>query len=238
MTLQTVFKRREVKYLVSADVRARLEPLLAQHMVADEHGKSTICNVYFDTPLCLLTRRSIEHPQYKEKVRLRSYGTAGQHTPAYLELKKKVDGVVYKRRIQTNAPLAMRFIREGDQRLIGDSQVARELTWTRNYYGDLEPAVYVSYDREAFFAAGDRDFRVTFDQDIRWRSRDVDLTVEPGGEALLPPGMQLMELKCGGAMPLWMAQFLSANGLCCTGFSKVGLAYTRMFERKQTPLCA
>ena len=58
-------------------------------MVPDEHGESTICNIYYDTADYRLIRASLEKPAYKEKLRLRSYGVTEPGGEVFLELKKK-----------------------------------------------------------------------------------------------------------------------------------------------------
>lgn len=70
-------------------------------MNEDVHGESTICNIYFDTKQYDLIRHSITKPFFKEKVRLRSYNTPTQNSKVYLEIKRKYDKVVGKRRIET-----------------------------------------------------------------------------------------------------------------------------------------
>lgn len=70
---KSIFKRHELKYLVSAEQREFIESEFARYMIPDEHGESTICNIYYDTPDFRLIRRSLEKPVYKEKLRLRSY---------------------------------------------------------------------------------------------------------------------------------------------------------------------
>lgn len=96
-----------------------------QYMVADEHGVSTICRLYFDTPDHLLIRRSMEHPVYKEKLRLRSYGTADKDTTVFVELKKKYESVVYKRRIAMSEAEAERYL-SGHEK-VKDTQITREI---------------------------------------------------------------------------------------------------------------
>ena len=97
---QLTFRRTEVKYLLDPAQREELVRLMAQYMAPDEHGPSTVRNVYYDTPTALLARRSAEKPLYKEKIRTRCYGVPCLGDPVFLELKKKCDGVVYKRRVQ------------------------------------------------------------------------------------------------------------------------------------------
>lgn len=87
---KSIFKRHELKYLVSAEQREFIESEFARYMIPDEHGESTICNIYYDTPDFRLIRRSLEKPVYKEKLRLRSYGTASKDEKVFLELKKNI----------------------------------------------------------------------------------------------------------------------------------------------------
>ena len=94
-----IFERHEMKFLLNMRQRRFLESAIQGRMRPDEHGESTICNIYYDTPNYLLVRRSLEGPVYKEKIRMRSYGPACGSDPVFLELKKKYKGVVYKRRI-------------------------------------------------------------------------------------------------------------------------------------------
>ncbi|MBR2682963.1 MAG: hypothetical protein IKE22_06845, partial [Atopobiaceae bacterium] len=50
---------------------------------------------------------------------------------------------------------------------------------------------------------------------------------------ILPDGMVLLEVKCVGAMPLWLTGFLSAERIFKKSFSKYGTAYQmQLAERK------
>lgn len=224
MTSNT-FRRKEIKFLLDSRQRAALDRAMAGHMEADEYGESTICSLYYDTPDSRLIRRSLEKPLYKEKLRLRSYGAAKPDGKVYIELKKKYDGIVYKRRIslperEATAWLAGRVPRPED------SQIAREIDWFMDFYGNLAPAMMMCYDRIAYFCPQDENLRVTLDRNIRWRTDDLTLTAAPRGEQLLRPGQSLLEIKCAGAMPLWLAAVLDRNNIRRTSFSKYGTAYT------------
>ena len=63
---KSIFKRHELKYLVSTEQREFIESEFARYMIPDEHGESTICNIYYDTHDFRLIRRSLEKPVYKE----------------------------------------------------------------------------------------------------------------------------------------------------------------------------
>ena len=104
------FERRELKYRITDAQRAALEAAFGARMVPDEHGESTICNIYYDTADHRLIRASLEKPAYKEKLRLRSYGVTEPGGEVFLELKKKYKGIVYKRRITLPEDAAGEFI--------------------------------------------------------------------------------------------------------------------------------
>lgn len=226
-----VFRRRELKFLVNREQRAALQRLLEEKMVPDKHGRSTICNLYYDTPDYRLIRRSLEKPVYKEKLRLRSYGRIGPGVDVFLEMKKKYKGIVYKRRVKVSQEEAMAFM-ERRAPLPKDSQIARELVYFRDYYKTLEPRVYLSYEREAWYDPVDSGFRMTLDRNIRYRTTDFDLRSGYDGQALLPPDMSLLEVKASGGIPMWLTEHLSQQKLHKQSFSKYGTAYLQMLEEQ------
>ena len=105
----TVMQRYELKYLLSAAQTDYLRERLKGRMEVDEFGLTSIASLYYDTPDYRLIRASIEKPKFKEKIRLRSYGIATDESPVFLELKRKYDGVVYKRRVQSTIPMVEKF---------------------------------------------------------------------------------------------------------------------------------
>lgn len=226
---QAVFKRHELKYLLSDWQRAMLEQGLQEYMQPDVYGQSTICSLYCDTPDYRLIRESVQKPVYKEKLRLRSYGQTAPEGEVFLELKKKYAGIVYKRRIRLPQPEAMAFLTQGAP-LPGDDQISRELTWFRDFYGTLQPAVYLCYDRTAYTGLLDPSLRLTLDRSIRWRTTQLRLDARPGGQALLEPGQNLLEIKTADAMPMWLVHLLNACQLRQCSFSKYGGAYALLLQ--------
>lgn len=227
MAVQLTFKRYETKYMLTQEQYDRLRILMKHYMEADQWGLSTICNVYYDTPSRLLVRRSAEHPDYKEKVRVRSYGVRKPDAPVFLELKKKIDGVVYKRRCTVTTERAAALLSgHGDPQ----TQIEHEIDFTCKRYGGLEPAFFIAYDREAFYGIGNRDFRMTFDRRIRSRTTDMRLDLTDEAEQYLDDNLALMEVKTCGAIPLWLVEYLSGEGIRKVSFSKVGVAWQRQLE--------
>ncbi len=228
MAFQTVFKRYELKYKLTVAQKQRVLAAMAPYMVPDTYGRTTIRNLYFDTDTYRLIRRSIEKPTlFKEKLRIRSYAKALPDSTVFVELKRKYRSVVYKRRIALPYTEAMDWV-TGRQHCGLDTQIVREIDYFLGYYETLHPTVFLSYEREAYYAKDGSDFRVTFDDRILSRQADLSLTEEVGGDALLDDEWVLMEIKCSGGIPLWMAHLLSEERLFKTPFSKYGTAYKNL----------
>ncbi|MBO4914145.1 MAG: polyphosphate polymerase domain-containing protein [Oscillospiraceae bacterium] len=220
--IQSSFKRYEVKYMLTPEQYMAMLHGMTPYMTPDEHPRYTIGNVYYDTADHELIRTSLEKPVYKEKLRVRSYGVPGDDGAAFVEIKKKYDGVVYKRRVTMTTAEAAGWLSGG--RPPKESQISREIDWFMSLYHP-EPAVYISYDREAYAGRENRELRVTFDRSIRYRDFDVDLR---SGDRCLPitcGGNILMEIKIPGAAPVWLARLLSENNIVSTSFSKYGAYY-------------
>ena len=224
MAVQTVFKRYELKYLLTLAQKETVLKAMEPYMTLDKYGRTTIRNLYYDTDTYLLIRRSIEKPAYKEKLRLRSYSRVDSDTTAFVELKKKYKSIVYKRRISLPYGEAIAWLSR-EKRTEKHTQIASEIDYFLDYYGSLHPTVFLSYEREAYFCNDDSDFRVTFDDNILCRQHDLSLESEVYGMPILPEGKVLMEIKCSGGIPLWMTQVLSKEKIYKTSFSKYGTAY-------------
>ncbi len=224
MRFQSTFARVEKKFVLTAGQADGVIRALNDHGFRENvFGSPLIQSVYYDTPDFMLTRRSIERPNYKEKLRMRTYGHPDGTSPAYVEIKKKVNGIVYKRR--TSLPLDQAVQAVARKRLLpGNGQIGREIEWFIHSYPGLRPAVLIACERRAF-ENPEEGLRVTFDSGVRYRDRDLDLTHPAEGTCLLPRGEILMEVKVPGAYPLWMTDLIWKIGAVPTHFSKVGTAY-------------
>ena len=176
-------------------------------MNKNEFGIHTVCSLYYDTDLYDIIRTSVEKPVYKEKLRLRSYGTPKKDDLVLLEIKKKFDGIVYKRRITLTLEQAHRYlthhIKPG-----APSQILDEIDWFMQRY-DPQPKVVLCCERQALYGKDDPDFRVTFDFDIRWRDYALDLSKGSFGTKLISGEHCLMEVKTEKTMPMWLVAFLA-----------------------------
>lgn len=226
------FKRYEIKYLLTTEQRTLLLNEMKLFMDADIHGKSTILSLYLDTPDFLLVRRSLDKPIYKEKLRLRSYGTAQPDTDVFIELKKKYDSVVYKRREAMKLFELENYLKTGI--MPKDTQIMREIDFAMKRYAGIAPAVLLSYEREAFYDKYNYDFRMTFDENILWRTGELALNSPVYGTPILESGHVLLEVKTAGAMPLWLVRFFSKYHFVPVSFSKYGSAYRALTRKNNT----
>ena len=221
--IQRCFQRYEKKYLLNPEQYQKIRAGLAPYMEADEHGRYTICNLYYDTPDFQLIRASLDKPVYKEKLRMRSYGVPADGDSVFVELKKKYKGVVYKRRTALEAGEALDYL-AGRCSPRAKDQICREIDWFLGRYHPV-PQVFIAYDREALAGLEDRVLRVTFDIDLRWRDTALDLRSGDGGERITSRDQILMEIKIPGSAPVWLSRLLSENSVFPTSFSKYGVCY-------------
>lgn len=228
------FKRIEKKYLLSEAQYDALFERIGAHLRPDEYGRSTVMSLYLDTPDFRIIRQSVEAVDYKEKLRLRSYGTARADSTVFLELKKKFGGVVYKRRAAMSLAEAERYLRAGIKPF--ESQILSEIDWAMRLYGRPQPRAMIACEREAWFDEQHPDLRLTFDRNIRYRESELRLSRGSAGIALLPEKTVLLEIKTAGAMPLWLSRALDAEGILPGSFSKYGAAYTRIVEERKHPI--
>lgn len=227
-----VFNRCEKKYMLNTKQYEKLIEAIQPYMLVDAYNREKefyeISNIYYDTPDDRLIRASIEKPVYKEKLRLRSYGTPNENSAVFVEIKKKYKGIVNKRRTTMALDEAYAYLNEKKMPDCNNpkinQQVLREIDYFCNMY-NLVPKVYLSYQRRAYFEKNDGDFRVTFDKQITTRREDLRLEHGSYGKQLLPEGVYLMEIKINKAVPLWFTRILSELEIYPVSFSKYGTEY-------------
>ncbi len=232
-----VFERTEKKYLIRQDALDKFLAAIDPYVEKDRYGEYTICNVYYDTVSDELIRHSLEKPVYKEKMRLRSYGTPKPDDKVFLEIKKKFKGVVYKRRISLRYEEAMRYLEHGEKPT-NDSQILREIDYFIRFYRP-KPKLYLAYDRIAFSGINEKDLRITVDQGIRSRWDNVKLDAGDYGEQLLSEQEYLVEIKTVDAFPLWLTEILAELEIFPTTFSKYGqIYYKNLAEDRRKETCS
>ena len=255
MSSISVFRRTEKKYRTDAETYRKLIPLLEQHMELDPFCSGgrpyQICNLYYDTAHDDVIRESLKKPFYKEKLRMRSYGfPADDNAEVFLELKKKIDGVVMKRRATLPYGKALRFMKDTtipeDLSYI-NRQVLREI---REYLFriDIRTSTLLTYERMAWFGKEDSRFRLTFDYNIRYLRGATEIRPclnIPAGlsgnrrkqmhrfDSLFSDDFMLMEAKVENAFPLWFSHLIGQEKIYPQSFSKYGVAYKNYLKNER-----
>lgn len=227
MTYQAVFKRYEIKYMITRGQKEKVLEAMFPYMKQDKFGHTTIRNVYFDTDNYMLVRRSMEKPVYKEKLRIRSYKRVEPQEDVFIELKKKFQNVVYKRREELSQEETTEWLES--ESFPKNTQIGAEIDYFFKLYRTLKPRVFLSYERDAFYSLDGSDFRVTFDENILAREQELSLSSDVWGEKLIDDDIVLMEIKTTGSIPLYMTGALAKERIYKTSFSKYGTAYEKMY---------
>lgn len=223
------FTRYEKKYLLDQKQYELLLDKLGAYIKPDKFYKSHIRSIYYDTDNYQLIRRSIEKPEYKEKLRIRSYEQANDDDEVFVEFKKKFDGIVYKRRTKAVCKEVIDDIYHCN---FSDKQIAKEINYALSYYKDLHPAIYIGCTRTSYSAIDDDQLRITFDSDIRYRRKNLSLRSNEEDKEVTDK--IVMEIKVGEAMPLWLVKILDEVHAYPRGFSKVGTAFEKEMKEALT----
>jgi hypothetical protein len=236
----STFMRKEIKFMLNMDQYEKLLEEIHKYMDPDKFcvgGKDYgIYNLYYDTPDDYLIRTSLEKPYYKEKIRLRSYfSPAKPDDKVFLEIKKKVGGIVTKRRVTLTLAESDAYLLQHkkpvDLTKYLQKQIFSELDVFLDSY-PIAPKQYISYQRSAFFGKDDPDLRLTFDRNITERRYDLSLAMPSYGAQIIAPNQRLMEVKIAGAMPLWLSEKLAELEIYKISFSKYGRAYQRFVRHE------
>lgn len=232
MSYTQSFRRLETKYLLTEQQTKQFLSAAENLFTKDKFGEYTICNLYLDTDDFYFIEHSLDHPAYKEKLRIRSYGnTSDENSNVFFEIKKKYRGVVYKRRIIVPVNQALDYIFHDIKPPCIDGYTANqtfaEIDWLMKKHRPTLK-LYLAYDREAYYMTDNPSLRLTLDKNIRSRWENVTLKTDIGAE-LLDVGIdnyRLMEIKSGDAIPIELTKILSRLKAYPVSFSKYGRIYT------------
>lgn len=225
-----VFRRVEQKYILSKKQYELLQDIIKSKFKKDKYYKSKIYNLYFDNSSNDMIINSIEKPLYKEKIRVRSYNEVkNKDDIVYLEMKQKYKSIVYKRRVMMTLFEYNKYIRSGKVSK-KDGQIMKEIDYYIKYY-KANPYVFVAYDRLSYYAIDDINFRITFDNNLRYRFDDLGLYDSKLDKKYFDNDMYIMEVKSMNNLPLWFVEVLSLNKIYPQSFSKVGNIYVKEGNR-------
>lgn len=226
-----IFRRVEQKYLITTEQYNALMEALGDKLVKDEYFYNDIYNLYLDAPDHRLIIQSIEKPMYKEKFRVRSYGLAeNEDSKVYLEIKKKFDGTSHKRRISMTLGEFYKYMEKGNRPKGANPITLAELDYDFEKY-NLQPSILINYERYSYYFRGNKDLRVTFDHNVKYRVKKPDLTNGDDMHRIINKDMYIMEIKSLDSLPIKLSQLLAKLKIYPRGFSKPKNAYLKSLER-------
>lgn len=221
-----VFRRVETKYILTEEKYNALMERISDKIEKDNYFKSTILNLYFDTPSYELARVSLDKPLYKEKIRVRSYNIPSQEDNVFLEIKKKYNGIVSKRRVEMKLKDLERYLKDGTFPVNVSYQIMNEIDYSFKRY-KLQPKMILAYDRCSYYSKEDKNFRITFDRNLRSRNEDLELEMGDAGKLYFEDNKYIMEVKTLGFLPIWFINVLEKLEIYPDSFSKYGNIYKR-----------
>lgn len=231
------FKRVEKKYMINEKQKEELLKVLYAHMELDSFCKNErtyrIQNIYYDTENNELISKSISKPRFKQKIRVRKYDSMDDY---FLEIKKKSDGVVGKRRITLSSQEVDDFINRRIKPLrtsFIDNSVIGEIDYLLEHY-KIVPKVYISYERLGFFDRENKELRITFDNNIHTKRNNLVFDKDDYERNLLPERIYIMEIKSTMNFPLWLVKELSKLKIYPHSFSKYGEEYKLLIKEGDT----
>lgn len=222
--IQQVFRRSEIKYVLSQKEYHLLMDKISPYLEKDEYFKETNCSIYFDNDSNWLAIHSLEKPMYKEKIRIRSYNVPTLTDTIFVEIKKKYDGVGSKRRIPMKLCDFYLFLKNHQTFNNLDEnqkQILSEIEYVFKFY-NLKPTLYLAYDRLSYCDKNNPNFRVTFDHNVRSRKNNLRLEAGDNGKKYFKNNEVVMEVKALGSYPIWFVKSLSSLKIYPASFSKYG----------------
>lgn len=192
MIQSETFLRVEEKFRLSSAQAEQFLIAARDHLTPDIYPEYDLNTIYYDTPDFYLINHCLNHPLYRLKLRLRSYGNPAVGAPVFLETKQRLGDWGEKRRVALTYNEQFSCALKPDD-LPRDGQIAGELRQVLETYA-VEPKVFIAYHRMAF--AADNDLRITLDTRIRSRMKNVNLVLD-GTETPLAsaPEVLLMEVR-------------------------------------------
>jgi len=218
----TFFSRYECKYIVDPALLPPMRRYLEAFTRPDSYAalcagnRYMICSLYLDSPDLCLYHQTVRGEKDRFKLRVRTY-TDDAAAPAFLEVKRKLNAIVHKRRAEMSRDRARRV-------LAGNALVAEELTgdvradteYFRHHLllTEARPVARIRYWREAYQAHGNEPVRITFDTAVQYAATfDDELGHSSGRWTSTPIDGAIVEVKFTERFPLWVQDFVRSFGL-------------------------
>lgn len=236
---QTVeLERHEAKYIIPPAQIPEIREFIAPFCEPDDHGgggtlpEYVVTTLQLDTPNMAFYHAKEHEANARFKLRIRTYDFDGA-CPVFLEVKRKIKGVIVKSRATIPAELwgADLIVRPGR------ATPFRTRHEEMNYLNFVRlvqetgarPVVLIRYHREAYLGRNDRYARLTFDRKLCYRpTRDWELfpkgghwwSMDSAASFGRPYSAAILELKTFADAPMWMVDLTERFNLQRVGYCK------------------
>jgi len=225
-------RRLESKYLLTEDAAERLREHASVHLRLDPYSTERedfsypVHSLYLDSAALDSYWATVHRRTDRFKLRIRFYDEATAQ-PAYVEIKRSVDGVTFKQRCPVSRQELTRLL-NGDGVALhseaptssGRSKVLEEFVDRARFLG-AGPKLHVAYHREAYVSADGNSLRLTFDRQVR----SEPVTILRFSTQMVKPRplcgkMIVVELKSNAPLPAWINEAIQALDLQPGNFAK------------------
>lgn len=220
------FRRIEQKYVLSKKEYEKLNKEIQKYVNKDPYYYSNILSVYFDTKDDRLIINSMESPLYKEKFRLRSYGPCKDNDKVFLEIKKKYNSITSKRRTTMTLKEFWDYYNSGKVPSKYMNNTMKEIDYDFKKY-NLIPKMFISYERYSYYDKNNKNIRITFDFNARFRTFNLNLDSNSDTKQIIKDDIYIMEVKSLDKIPMWLVKIFSKLKIYPKSFSKYKEAYLK-----------
>jgi len=224
--------RREAKYVLTSEAVARaIRDSIQPYVVPDPHAADlpgtqySLVSLYLDTPALDFYLDTVHGEKNRHKLRIRRYLKAG--SPAFFEVKSRVNDIIRKRRapvkLEAVDKLILGAVPRRSHLLHPESSHLADLLFFRDLMmkGNASPRIRVRYRREPYIGRVDRRLRITFDRQVICSPTDScdilgngDLWHKACNIAVI------LEVKFDHVMPEWVLRMIRRFNLTRTSVPK------------------
>ena len=241
---QKYFNRFEIKYQVSLAERDSILKFINPFMKLDSHVQNNydyeVRSLYFDSNFHHSFLEKRDGIAIRKKLRIRYYPVyaKGNQEFAFIEIKKKINENVAKRRIFVPLEDALNILDRRSKEAnkfyenasAQDKETLEEIWFLYKRY-NLKPKCIVSYKRQPFLSRVEKTFRLTFDTNVVVRNYNFDLHHGGGSKLIIPRNICIMEVKFNNFIPNWAMKIIQKNDCVQYRISKFasGLEKTKTY---------
>jgi hypothetical protein len=239
----TFGSRYECKYLiapeVAGDLRVFLTPFVEPDAYASRHPKNRypICSLYYDTEDLRLYQQTVTGQKKRFKLRARTYDD-DPRSPVFLEVKRKINNIVQKRRVAATRDQARELTAGGFNGRLRELSAAFlediEYFSSHRHLTGAKPVVRVRYTREAYQSRGGDPVRITLDTDLSHAmTLNEEYSHSAGRWVSTPVAGTILEIKFTDRFPHWVEDLVRIFGLKQQPVPKYVLSLDRMMSQGQ-----